>query len=168
MPILFSNNAGRVTSLSDKAAAGAISLGNVLDDGNLPISYANHRTIITRIGLSAAGNFQFLHTIGNDVFVYVFGDRMGMVNLHGLSFAQACPPPENQQPEVDNSDNHGFELLYKWYQTYRIAARKAPVTVAIGNNTRFQGFVTGLSGDVQDSMHRTIQFQMTIATLPDV
>lgn len=160
MPVLFSQNTGRVSAIPDAVAAGSLSLGNVQGAGG-QISYGAHKTIITRIGLSAAGNFQFLHTIGNDVYVYVFGDRMGQITIHGLSFAQACPG------EKQAATNHGFELLYQWYVANRIAARKAPVVATIGIGTAFQGFVTALNGDVQDSLHRTIQFQMTIATLPN-
>lgn len=160
MPVIFSQNTGRVSAIPDAVAAGSLSLGNVNGTGGV-ISYAAHKTIITRIGLSAAGNFQFLHTIGNDVYVYVFGDRMGQIVIHGLSFAQACPG------EKQSATSHGFELLYQWYVANRIAARKAPVNATIGINTAFQGFVTALNGDVQDSLHRTIQFQLTIATLPN-
>lgn len=161
MPVLFSQNTGRVSAIPDAVAAGSISLGNVQGSGG-QIAYSQQKTIITRIGLSAAGNFQFLHTVGNDVYVYVFGDRMGQIVLHGLSFAQACPNEKFQATQ------HGFELLYQWYRANRIAARKAPVTATIGLSTAFEGFVTALSGDVQDSLHRTIQFQLTLATLPTV
>jgi hypothetical protein len=159
MPVLFSQNTGRVSAIPDAVAAGSLSLGNVQGTGG-QLAYNTQKTIITRIGLSAAGNFQFLHTVGNDVYVYVFGDRMGQIVLHGLSFAQACPG------EKFATAKHGFELLYQWYVANRIAARKAPVTAIIGASTGFEGFVTALNGDVQDSLHRTIQFQMTIATLP--
>jgi hypothetical protein len=183
MPVIFARNTGRVIAIEDKVAAGSIQLGNVVGgDGGERISYARHNTIITRIGISAAGNFQFLHTIGNDVYVYVFGDRMGQVQLHGLSFAAACQPssagggskPKPQGNRTvpamlgSNKKAHGFELLFQWYTANRIAARKAPVKVVIGLNTNFHGFVTALTGDVQDALHRTIQFQMTIALLPDV
>jgi len=171
MPVLFEGNTGRVFAVPDRVAAGSLQLANVDSiSGNAAgppnpstsgrVTYQYHNTIITGLGVSAAGNFQFLHTIGNDVYVYVFGDRMGQVMLSGLSFAQQC---NNGQPQAD----HGFELLLRWYQANRIAARKAPVRVNIGRSTNFDGFVTGLTGDVQDSLHRTIQFQMSISLLPD-
>lgn len=159
MPVVFTSNTGRVTSVPDAVAAGAISLAKV--EGSGGITYNTHNTIITRVGLSAAGNYQFLHTIGNDVYLYVFGDRMGQVVIHGLSFAQQC---------VNGSDtgtDHGFERLFKWYKENRVAVRKDPVTVTIGASTAFKGFITALNGDVQDAVHRTIQFQMTISLLPD-
>lgn len=160
MPVIFSSNTGRVVAVPDRVASGAFQLGNVYGtNGN--ISYRRHNTIITRVGISAAGNYQFLHTIGNDVYVYVFGDRMGQVQLHGLSFMSS-------DGNCSGFGRHGFELLFEWYAANRIAARKGPVRVTIGRDTNFKGFVTALTGDVQDALHRTIQFQMTISLLPEV
>jgi len=181
MPVIFRNNTGRVTAVEDKVAAGVIQLGNVTGSPNRMgssghISYYSHNTIITRLGISAAGNFQFLHTVGNDVYVYVFGDRMGQVQLHGLSFQPSelecrfrTPFSPNVSPRLIGAggNKHGFELLFEWYAINRIAARKGPVKVTIGSGTTFKGFVTALTGDVQDALHRTIQFQMTISLLPD-
>ena len=177
MPVIFSSNTGRVVAIPDKVASGAFQLGNVYGKkGN--ISYSRHNTIITRVGISAAGNYQFLHTIGNDVYVYVFGDRMGQVQLHGLTFMASedkCNTKdpvkgEAPTPHIIGAGNtkHGFELLFKWYTDNRIANRKEPVRVTIGKNTNFRGFVTALTGDVQDALYRTIQFQMTISLLPEV
>lgn len=156
MPVLFEGNTGRVIAIDDRVASGAISLARVSGSGG-EISYQVHNTIITRLGVSAAGNYQFLHTIGNDVYIYVFGDRMGQITLHGLSFAQKCSG--NEAP-------HGFELLFNWYEKNRVATRKAPVTVTIGIGKTFQGFLTALTGDVQDPLHRTIQYQLTMSLLP--
>lgn len=187
MPVIFAKNTGRVVAIEDKVAAGAFQLGNVVGNVRVPgnpnpelggISYTRHNTIITRIGIAAAGNYQFLHTIGNDVYVYVFGDRMGQVQLHGLSFMRSedvCSGLANSAigsptPHIAGAGGgkHGFELLFEWYTDNRIAARKDPVRVTIGTNTNFKGFVTAASGNVQDVLHRTIQFQMTISLLPDV
>jgi len=169
MPVIFggdgtatggTGNTGRVFAVPDRVAQGSISLGNLTNPAGVDlITYQNQNTIITRIGVSAAGNFQFLHTIGNDVYVYVFGDRMGEITLHGLSFAESCQGPSGA--------GHGFELLFDFYQQSRIAVNPNVVTVRIGRSTIFKGFMTGITGDVSDSMTRTIQFQMTISLLPD-
>lgn len=155
MPVVFSKNTGRVFMLPDAVAEGAISMGNV--EGYSAISFIQHTTIITRIGVAAAGNFQFLHTIGNDVYIYVFGDRMGQVDLHGICFAQDC---------TQDAGEHGFEKLFAWYEQNRISVRKEPVVVTIGVNKSFEGFVTALTGDAQDAQTRTINFNLTISLLP--
>lgn len=163
MPVIFAGNTGRVFAADDKVAQGSISLGNVTGVGGDLAGFGTGslNTIITRIGVSSSGNYQFLHTIGNDVYVYVFGDRMGEITLHGLSFAQDCNNGKNAQGP------HGFERLFDWYQKSRLAVNPNPVTVRLGFKTIFKGFMTGITGDVNDSMTRTIQFQLTISLLPD-
>ena len=171
MAIVFQANTGKVVALPDKVAQGSFSL--VEAEPN--ITYSGEKSIITRVGISCAGNYQFLHTIGNDVYIYVFGDRMGEVTLHGISFQGDCkgggggirgvnPSPTLGSPA---SGKHGFEFLYEWYKKNRIAARMSPVKVTIGTGTTFTGFVTSLTGDVQDTLRRTIQFTITIALLPE-
>jgi hypothetical protein len=179
MPVIFAGNTGRVFAADDKVAQGSISLGNVTGVGGdlAGFGIGPLNTIITRIGVSSSGNYQFLHTIGNDVYVYVFGDRMGEITLHGLSFAQDCnarpplPPPGSPPgPPPRGGDvqgKHGFERLFDWYQRSRLAVNPNPVTVRLGFKTIFKGFMTGITGDVNDSMTRTIQFQLTISLLPD-
>lgn len=169
MPVLFESNTGKVAAISDKVASGSFSLGMT----EPKISYTSQKSIITRVGLSAAGNYQFLHTIGNDVYVYVFGDRMGQVQFHGISFQGDCFGGGGSQGTTptatlpSQAGKHGFELLYDWYKANRIASRLSPIGVTIGTGTTFQGFVTSLQGDIQDSIYRTIQFQMSIAVLPE-
>ncbi len=174
MPILYTGNTGRVTALEDSVAAGSFSMANISGVNGDSITYRNHRTIITKIGLSAQGNFQFLHTLGNDVYLYVFGDRMGEIILHGISFqsGDTClgtgpsPNPSTKIPTNENS-KHGFELLYSWYKTNRIAANPDPVKTTIGTSNTFEGFVTSLVGNVDDPAKRTVSYQMTIALLPE-
>lgn len=151
--------------LTDNVAAGCLSLASIEQENSL--SFRVHKTIITRLGVSSAGNFQFLHTIGNDVYIYVFGDRMGSITLSGLSFENNCSILNDALASSEEREQgHGFELLYKWYKENRLAVRSRPISVTIGRDTTFQGFVTGLTGDVQDVQHRTITFQLTLATLP--
>lgn len=154
MPVIFEKNTGRVSYLLDKCAEGSFALA--MPDPK--ITFASQKCVITRVGVSAAGNFQFLHTIGNDVYVYVFGDRMGAVQLSGIAF---------QTTSKDGSGKHGFESLFDWYEQNRIAVRSTPVSVTVGRNLTFKGFVTGLTGDIQDTLRRTISFQISIAVLPE-
>tara|TARA_R110000824_G_scaffold25455_2_gene88678 strand:+ start:11242 stop:11781 length:540 start_codon:yes stop_codon:yes gene_type:complete len=176
MPVIFGGNTGSVVAIRDNVSEGSISLGNVSggrDGGQeaFGLGAAPFNSIITRIGVSAAGNYQFLHTIGNDVYVYVFGDRMGDITLHGLSFAQPCQRVTSNAsrniPPVPFDGQHGFEKLFDWYSMNRIAATPKPARVRIGAKTTFKGFITGCTGDVADSKTRTIQFQLTISLLPD-
>ena len=163
-------NTGRVKRITDKAATGAFSLFRVNQSLNtVPLSFDRHRTIITRVGLSTSGNYQFLHTLGNDVFIYVFGDRMGQIRIHGISFSYDCSYRDDLgifDPGLQGSPKTGFELLYNWYNDNRIARKKELLQVTIGTSQGFQGFVTSLVADVQDSVYRTVQYELTMSLLP--
>ena len=153
MLVIFGGNTGNVVAIRDNVSEGSISLGNVSGGTQggqeaFGLGAAPFNSIITRIGVSAAGNYQFLHTIGNDVYVYVFGDRMGDITLHGLSFAQPCPTPSVGRPTTAAlppapGGVHGFERLFDWYSANRIAATPLPARVRIGAKTTFKGFITG-------------------------
>jgi hypothetical protein len=83
---------------------------------------------------------------------------MGQVVIHGISFAQDC---------FTGNSRHGFDYLFEWYQANRIAYSPFPITASIGGGKAFQGFLTALTSDVQDPVHRTIQYQMTVSLLPN-
>lgn len=162
MTILFAGNTGRVRALKDNVAMGCIAIGAIEVNGDNPFKRGGAvSSIVTRVGINSAGNFQFLHTIGNDVYLYVFGDRMGDITLHGLSFAGGTCGENGQ------AGNHGFEQLYSWYTRNRIAVQKEPAKVTIGRDTTFTGFIIGMTADAADPKTRTIQFQITLSLLPD-
>ncbi len=158
MPIIFQGSGGLVHSIDDKSAAGTLQLAT-LNTGGDEFTYEQYNTIITGLGIATAGNYQFLHTIGNDIYVYVFGDRIGEVIVHGLSFPKSCTGNGNNQ--------HGFELLLQWYNENKLSANKSPIRVTIGSSTSFDGFAVSLAGNVKDAATRVIQFQLTLSLLPD-
>ena len=119
------------------------------------------RSIITRITVAMSGNYQFLHTIGNDIYIYAFGDRIGQVTVSGLAMAGPCSSCDTGP----TGKKHGFDYVYRWYLDNRLAARKAPVRVTLGD-TNIDGFVVGLSGDAVDPQTRIMQYNLQIAAVP--
>ena len=153
---LFSNTPGTAIELSQRHVVGSISRTSLIGGDGQSVTFSSQKTIITKIGLSLAGNYQFLHTLGNDVYVYVFGDRMGQISLHCLSFAGKCN---------GNDSVHGFQHLFDWYQSNRIANSKELVTVTI-NNVVFSGFLIGSSPEMSDPETRITQTQLILSLLP--
>lgn len=158
MPTFFMNNGngqvGRAVGCQDPAAAGTMRFISL----EPALTWRAHTSIITRITVSHQGNFQFLHTIGNDVYIYVFGDRIGQVTISGLSMTKNCG--------AGGDGMHGFEKILRWYKENRIAQRKAPVVVSIGQ-TPIEGFVVGLTGDAIDPATRIIQYGLQLAVMPE-
>lgn len=158
MPVIYEGNAGRVFAVPDRVATGLIQIANVTGEGG-QLSYLQHNTIITSMGLSTSGNFQFMHTIGGDIYIYVFGDRMGALQINGLSFSDQCP--------ADNgTEFHGVERLIRWYNQNRVAYRRNTVRVIIGRSTVIDGFITSLQVTGEDAGTRSVRFSMGLTMLP--
>lgn len=155
MPIFFEGNRGRVVRLDDPAAQATLGFVKVAD---APIRYASQLAIITRLTISQQANVQFLHTLGQAIYIYVFGDRIGQVGLSGLAFNQSC--------DVADGGGLGIERMLAWYATYRVSRRGAPVRVMVGN-TPIEGFVTGATHDTVDAETGLVQWGITLMALPE-
>lgn len=160
MPVLFQTQPGRVVRLDDAAAQCRAELLKVGEDEDTDgqIDFTEQASIVTRMTISEQVNVQFLHTLGAQIFIYVFGDRIGQISLSGLSFACGCDDLA--------SLNHGAELMYDWYKTNRTSKRELPLRLMLGD-TPIEGFVTGFTEDVVDASTKLVQWGVTMMTLPD-
>lgn len=155
MPMFYAGAIGRTVACVDESAAASLRFLQT----DPVLSWRTHKSIITRLTVSQSGNYQFLHTIGNDVYIYVFGDRMGSVTISGLSMTQDCNNKSDTQ--------HGFEHVLTYYKQNRVAKRREPVLVHLGERTVFTGFVVGITGDVVDPATRLMQYGLQMVMLPE-
>jgi len=126
---------------------------------NPSILFAQQKSIITRMTVAQSSSYQFLHTLGGDIYIYVFGERIGTMSISGLSFAKSCAPGDDGQ--------HGLEKMLKWYKQYRLSARPTPVNILIGSSTTLQAFVSDITGDVVDPSLFLVQWTMNLMVIPD-
>lgn len=152
MPILFRSRPGSVVALEDFA----VQCQTRFIALNPGISYDSDRSLITRVTVGMQVNIQFLHSMGAQVYVYVFGDRMGQISLSGLSFVCECP----------TGVDLGGEKMLMWYKKNRASRRKQPVRITIGR-IPIDGFVTAFTEDVVDPSLNLVQWGVTIQALPD-
>jgi hypothetical protein len=153
MPVFFSGPPGRTAVLDDPAAGGSVALVR-LDPA---VDWAGQRSIVTRVSIAQRGNHQFLHTLGNELYVYAFGDRVGQMTLAGL-----CGVPCGAADAP-----HGLEQLNAWYRENRVSRRQGPVRVTLGANTAFDAFVDGVSLEVVDPGLRLGAFTLSLAVPPE-
>jgi len=153
MPTFFEGAVGRTIGCVDESTSGSATLVDLQPE----ITWDSQQSIITRVTISHQGNYQFLHTMGNDVYIYVFGDRIGQITISGLSMASNCSSYGNR---------HGFELMLEWYRNTRVAARKFPIQISIGQ-VAMEVFVVGLNGDLVDPSTRIMQYQLSTVLLPE-
>lgn len=102
--------------------------------------------LLTGVSVAMAGNYQFLHTVSNFVYLYAFGDRVSVLNLTGIGFVKTC----------DNASKTQIQKVYDFYKTRRIAKKTEPMDIVItstGNeaNFKFRGYLTGMNIDLKQS-----------------
>lgn len=152
---VFEGPVGRVVALEDPAAQGVMYVTDIASD---PVTLESTRSIITRVTCAQQVNLQFLHTMGKHVYVYVFGDRMGQIGLSGLSFANDCDRPGAE---------HGVVKMFDWYRRNKASKRPEPIRINIGMRDNLDGFATGFNFDVVDPGSQMVQWNLTVAALPE-
>jgi hypothetical protein len=163
MSVIFTNipgtveNRGRVQVL-DKPGTG-LTPGSILTVPNWG-GFSQFKAIFTNITIGERGNYQFLHTLGNHIYIYVFGDRIGSFGLSGLAFFDNCRT-------FEPSGRIGIAHVLNYYRANRIVARAAPLLVTLDPDTVFRCFLLGVRGQVQNPATRIFQFQMEFAMVPE-
>lgn len=152
--IVFEGGPGKVAFYTGAVQAGATIKPLIRTDP--AIDFDSTRSIVTRVAMSQQTNHQFLHTLGNEIHIYVFGDRIGQMTISGLSFGPNC--------EGVNS-NFGIEKMLEWYNVNKLSTRPDPVRVQIGN-VPVRGFVASLDVDVVDPKTWVTQFNLQLMVIP--
>ena len=122
--------------------------------------FFSFKSIFTNMTIAEQGNFQFLHTLGNHIYIYVFGDRIGTFGLSGLSFFDNCG---TELP----SGRIGIINVISYYRHARLARQPAPVFVTINPDAVFRTFLIGMRGQVLDPAQRIFQFHLNFALVPE-
>lgn len=152
--VVFEGSPGRVLAFQDPAMPANIKpLAKVDPD----LGFRSSRSIITRLTIAQQANFQFLHTLGGSIYIYVFGDRIGQITISGLSFGPDC--------DAGNDSEYGVERMLQWYNQNKLSARKDPVVVQIGR-TPIRGFVTGVTTDIVDAKTWISQYNLSLKVIP--
>lgn len=160
MTVLFSNNAGKVSVLSDKSAGSMIALATIRATAQGGHNDFNGDIILTKISSNQQTNTQFLNTIGGSVYIYVFGDRVGQLTLGGLCFDNDCSKTS------EFPVRHGVENLLVWYKNNKVTNAESPMSISIGLQTIFSGHLLSLNVDGSDAASRVVSFNAVFATIP--
>ena len=115
------------------------------------------KAIFTRQAISETGSYQFSHMLGEDIYLYVFGDRMSSLNLTGIAFHDNCL---GQDPKI------GISKVIDWYRANRVARRAAPVQITIDPGTTFEAYLLGMQGQTVNTAQRLYQFSLNFAAVP--
>ena len=157
MPILFAGPPGRVAVMDDPGVDAV--LPPLLNLSRTALSFRQRKSIVTRVTVAQQTSQQFMHTLGGDVYVYVFGDRIGEMIISGISIAYDCDRPGDTE--------HGIEKVFRWYQANRASKRRTPLLLQLGRKTTFYGFLTNFGTDVLDHKMNLMQYRLGLHVLPE-
>jgi hypothetical protein len=149
---IFSREHGNVVSIIDPIMSNATLL--TLEGWG---GYESFKAIITSIGLSKRGNFQFLHTLGGAVYVYVFGGRIGEMQISGLAFDYPC---------YNDAERTGAENVLSYFDRNNLVERKTPLTVTIGYHYALKAYLTDINIKTADPKDGLYEFTLSFAVPP--
>jgi hypothetical protein len=161
--VIFTNipgtaeNRGRVQVL-DKPGTG-LTPGSILTVPGWG-GFSQFKAIFQNITIAETGNYQFLHTLGNHIYIYVFGDRIGSFGLSGLAFYDNCVT-------IQPTGRIGIAHALNYYRANRIVERAAPLLITLDPDTVFRCFLLSFRGMVQNPATRIFQFRMDFAMVPE-
>ena len=152
----FSHKRGAVSRVVSPQGQGTSSFTIQMNlDGATTLGQGNAKAIVTQAAIGNAGNLQFLHTLNQTIYVYVFGDRIGDLRVSGLAFAEPC-----------RTSGTGMQLIYKAYKDNRVAKKGGPVLVHFGDDLPLRAFLVGMSLEVADPETNLGQWSFLFKTFP--
>ena len=99
---------------------------------------------MTAFRLEQQCNYQFLHTVNDFIYLYVFGDRVGELQVSGMAFlAGTCG-------EGGSQNDNGACAAYNFYNDNKVSNCTTPLNISIEGcpNATFFAFLTGMAIEV--------------------
>lgn len=121
------------------------------------------RSIVTGFAVDLEGGVQFTHSLDEFVFVYTFGERMGTMQLSGISFYQDC---QEVDEVMTGGEDHGLEEMIGYYGLNRVNTRRTPVLIVLGASTPFECFLVKMRAELIDSEQLVGRWTMDLKTIP--
>lgn len=112
---------------------------------------------ITGFAMEQNGNYQFLHTMNDFIYVYSFGNRIGELVLSGMGFVSTCA----------NAESAKLHNLVQFYQDNRLSDN-GQLSITLGDlpNATFYAFLTGSRVELQDPKTMVGQWSLRFNIVP--
>ena len=156
MPSIFSPCVGAVTKINscpgDSNAEEVFAVRFAGANGGIAFSAP-----ITGFALEQNGNYQFLHTVNDFIYVYSFGDRISELVISGIGFVKTCASAESAKlSQVSN------------FYTLNKLSQNGALSVTLGDlpNSTFYAFLTGSRMELQDPQTMVGQWSLRFNTVP--
>ncbi len=156
--LFFEKRVGHVVALEDANVDGSVRLLSFQDE-NAGLSFQTHLSVITSVGFSRRENKQFANSIGRTIYLYVFGEQPGQIQIDGLSFMKNC--------ERAGETQHGIEKLNEWYEDNRLSQRRQPLRLTIGAKG-LDAFLHGIDYRINDGVSFTASWTLHLDAMPEL
>ena len=158
MPSVFTAlPVGSVVRLNDEVRTATVGFIEVNGQGPFA-TFIQDSAIITGWSVEEGVNVQFTHTMGDDIYMNVFGNRIGHMTIEGISFnAVNC-----------DASQHGIVSIINYFRTNRISSNSQPITITIGGQggITIKGALISASYNSKDPENWMVQYVLTVATVP--
>lgn len=160
MSLLFSSSPGQLIKINPVNGVPLQMMQLSVEGMDIGPSYqATKKILVTGVAVSEHGNMQFLHTLDDSVYAYIFGDRIGSVRISGLCF------PNASCDTVTGNTSDGFQDIITLYRANRAAAKGLPIKVSVANQVYF-AFLNGMQLTSEDPARGIGQWTYDFMTLP--
>lgn len=136
--------------------------GPASDPGSIRIQlwpgFVSFKSLITNLTIQEQGSYQFLHTLGDNIYLYLFGDRIGQLGVSGLCFGASCSNP--------GVTAHGVNIVRNYYLNRKISTSQARTDVFLAPATILPCYMTGFRAQVADPAMNMFQFHLEMALIP--
>jgi len=143
MTIIFNNAPGRGVAVPSTLAAIPLRLNidgfHSAAAGGGTTSSTQFSAVTTGVQVSFGSSHQFLNTVRNFIYVYVFGEKMGQFIVNGITFTGGC----------NSGGIDGLSGVLSYYRHKNLAATGKPVSVQLGAGS-FRAFLIGAKVEMKD------------------
>lgn len=156
---MFSSSPGVVAAtMTGGALPFSIALRGKANVEGFP-SYILSKAILTGFQTAARGGLGVSHTLRDRIYLYVMGERAGKVDVNGYAFAEICA-------KNSLASYSGFDAVNAYYESARVTQQGMPVTLILGRNTTFVGFMTDFTFGVEDASTGLGSFKFGFTSMP--
>lgn len=155
MPTIFSPCAGAVAKVNGCGTGAAETVFAVrFSGGGGALSFT---APVTGFALEQNGNYQFLHTVNDFIYVYSFGDRISELVISGMGFVKTCA----------SADAAKLEHVFNFYKINKLSQNgKLSVTLGDIPDATFYAFLTGSRLELQDPQTMVGQWSLRFNVVP--
>ena len=113
--------------------------------------------IVTEVGIRQGVNAQFLHTLDDAIYIYVFGDRVGDITISGIAFIDVCGT---------GVTGSGVKDVMTYYSDNKASQRAGPVLVKFGDGDPFKAYLLESSINLLKPEMGAAQFTFNFKLMP--